>query len=204
MREIKVLKWCDVCAADGDARTEVVAMFTVTVAESGVSRGAPMVLEVCEPHSKSIRELAELAKARGVSPLDLAELAEAPAGRKRRTRAQILADGDTPKGSGPKRFSSPCPECGSTASSPSSAAGHIYRVHLRTEPPPAPRVCPECGVELEGPTAVGLHRAHNHDGASTFTDAVAALTAAQSPNEVAASVSAHPAGRKRTRARTAP
>lgn len=92
MREVQVLRWCDMCA-DQDAGTREPA--TVTTAPlAGLVPGKPRTLDLCEPHAKEL-----------LGPLQhlLAEYgatADAPAPRRQRAAAPAARsggdDGPTP------------------------------------------------------------------------------------------------------------
>ena len=170
MREVKVLKWCDFCAAVDDGRTEATATYTVAISTGERIDGAHRVLEVCEVHAKGVLDFA--AQVRDVGVVTTV----------RNGSAAALADAKT----GVSGQLVPCPECGVDLTN-SGVVGHLRTQHLgQRGQRPALTVCPECDQHYPTPQGLGYHRKAVH-GTSALTDALA---------EVAARKAAKPRPRK--------
>ena len=171
MREMRIMRWCDLCylegkSADQDAvdgglvqeslipvQVEATESYVASCAAGEDKRPSLKMLDLCERHGKTFKELAEL--------LGSNELAfPAPS-------APAAAPGAAPKlgrppGSGvttPERAT--CPVC-KVSMAYGSLLVHIWNKHRAGETKPEqPRRCPECKEPFE-PQGMSVHRKTNH------------------------------------------
>ena len=147
MKEVKILAWCDSCAAD-DRREAATDSATVTLGP----RGKPLTLDLCDTcHEAMIQPLSAL----------LAEYGQNETGA---VDKPVVVS--TPKASS-GRPRSTCPICSITRSAGGALLEHLWREHLGKPRPPAPLTCPDCGFvppsdSRKPGAAVGRHRGNVH------------------------------------------
>jgi hypothetical protein len=147
MKEVKILAWCDSCAAD-DRREAATDSATVTLGP----RGKPLTLDLCDTcHEAMIQPLSAL----------LAEYGQNETGA---IDKPVVVS--TPKASSGRERST-CPICSVTRSAAWPLAAHVWRDHLGKERPPALRTCPDCDFappadSRKPAAATGRHRANVH------------------------------------------
>ena len=147
MKEIKIVAWCDNCAAD-DRKEAATTSVTLTVGP----RGAPLTIDLCDTcHEAMITPVTALLTEYGQ--------AENPAAEQ---PAAVPSPGKKPR----PRNRATCPLCPATRSASWVVADHVWRDHVGQPRPAAPTVCPDCGYTAEHtktPTAaIGRHRANLH------------------------------------------
>ncbi len=172
MREPIILRWCDVCAHESDARTEATETYTVSIVADERNDGARRLVETCEQHGKQLRDVMELVSAVSI-PVGATTPFHRPAARENSyDRARRLGS--------PSVAPQQCPECDETKSGTQALAAHIYSQHLgRAGGVPVrsyPFACPECGESQSTANKYGAHRRLVHD-MNALKDALAELEA---------------------------
>lgn len=167
MRELRVMRWCDLCYLEGKAagggqesliavQVEAVESFVASCAVGEDKRPSLKMLDLCERHGKSFRELAEL--------LASSELA-LPGAREPNSPAAAPGSAKAAMGRPPGTGNTPpnvaCPVC-KLRLAHGSLLTHIWAKHRPGETrPEQPRHCPECKEQFE-PQGMSLHRKTMH------------------------------------------
>jgi hypothetical protein len=174
MRDVVVLRWCDVCAADGGdgemTRVEAVESWTVGATLGESSRPVLKVLDLCGDHVKAlVAPLADLLGSVGQTPeLPAATRPTAVMGRPRK---------DLDDGPSPSMAPAACRVCGKTLAVRTSLTAHVYRVHLGSPIPQAPLRCPLCREDFTSSFATRMHLTSHHNR-TALDDAYAAARSA--------------------------
>jgi hypothetical protein len=120
MRELKLIRWCDLCAADDeDARVDATEVFTVAIVNGEAAHPTTRIVETCERHAKAFRDLAEVAQEHGTDPARLAAVPR-PVKSSHQTTHPV---GEYP---------CPVPGCGTVLRTSGSRADHVRRQHNTT------------------------------------------------------------------------
>jgi hypothetical protein len=147
MREIQVLKWCDICFQEANKedglfidRTPAIGTFTLGCVEGEGMRPTPKAIDVCEVHAKQFRDLIIILRESGQLP----EPPPAPPTKSNNGDPMVT-----------------CPVCSERVTR-NSLLPHVWGVHRHGEKrPKAPAICPECKEKYQ-PQGMSLHRKANH------------------------------------------
>lgn len=153
MQELKILRWCNACYADGEARVEATERYVIVVDTHGGRNGQPRELDFCEPHAKAVRELRELVLKTG-APLP-------PKGGTTEVKEEkpaYLQPVVATTVEGDKRRA--CPVCGKSVRLV-TLNGHLHAVH-GARSVRQPKKCPDCGKSIELSRMMAVHRGQKH------------------------------------------
>jgi len=151
MREIQVVKWCDICFQEGNKqdtlfveKAEATHTFTIGCIEGEGSRPTPKVLDVCDVHAKQFADLIPILHEVGQLP-QISQPSPPPAVAATKPLNELRVN---------------CPVCDERVMR-NTIIPHVWKAHVRTERPPIPSVCPECKEKFQA-QGMALHRKANH------------------------------------------
>lgn len=157
MQELKIFSWCDVCHAEG-GQGEAAVSFLVNVVPIGALGRAPVPrrLDLCEPHSKPVLDVAELMKMGTIPPAPKAEEPSKP--------QPVPKPRPEPKpASSEQRWGGqrmPCPVCEMDLTN-HAVVDHLLGIH-GAKRIVQPKKCPDCGSRFDLGQAMATHRRKVH------------------------------------------
>jgi hypothetical protein len=155
MREMKMLRWCDMCWHEGQLQQEATWTYTIGLV-ANESRPALKLLEVCDTHNKVVVDLAAM----------LAEVGQLPDLPKKVGRPPL-------EDQHPRRTATPCPVCRVEVAKNTMVA-HIWTNHRTDEKPPLPEICPQCRAHIPSPQGMAQHKRVQH-GFDAVADALSGV-----------------------------
>lgn len=143
MRELRILKWCDTCHAEGTT-VEATQQFIINIDPPHLTRPArPRSLDLCERHAEPIESLRDFVLKVGVLADSSAPAEEEPPAADERRR--------------------PCPVCDKVMDR-ASVVAHLITMHGASRIK-QPKRCPDCGKSMAILVQMVKHRvlAHHYD-----------------------------------------
>lgn len=155
MRELQIVKWCDVCwltkESTGRDPEPATVSWTVGIVPGDTGRPAPKVLDLCDAHVGPLEDLAQLMS-------HIQQLPDQPPKALGRPRKD--PDGPPAK----EHRMDVCPVCEVKVQS-NVMVHHVWTRHRDDPKPPIPEVCPTCGAHIPSSQGMATHRrvAHNYN-----------------------------------------
>lgn len=143
MRELRLLKWCDMCWQETETQQEAVNSYSVGIC-SGESRPALKLVELCDTHQKVLVDLLALLANIGTTPDLIPKKSTKPVAALQTVRP-----------------TKPCPVCHELVGE-NVLVTHVWRMHRDDERPPMPKVCPQCRAQVETGTGMSAHMRNVH------------------------------------------
>lgn len=166
MRELILIKWCDVCDLDG-AKNEATRSFTIGMGNGDTAKPVPKVLDVCEAHADPLDDMMGLLATIEQLPTPSAPPAKSVAKGGKSHAPQVSSKYST----GGDIIE--CQVCGMRLVR-GGYVGHIWGKHRDEPRPEVPLDCPDCGEHFDNHQGAALHRKHKH-GYDTLAEALSGV-----------------------------